>query len=149
MKFLWSWILAGALLASLTWNWTLYHRARAAAAAATTARDATCCGVDPAGFGLDAEQQKTLGALCASSCGESDRLERQADELQRALIASLSRETVDPAATEKLVGEVSELRRRSLAACVQGILGVRALLAPAQMHELIQTCDPGPAGSRR
>jgi len=149
MKFLWSWILGGALIASLTWNWTLYQRAQAALPAATAEMDAACCSVDPAGVGLDENQQKTLGALCATSCGESDRLERQADELQRALIASLSRETVDPAATEKLVGEVSELRRRSLAACVQGILGVRALLAPAQMKELIQTCDPGGAGSGR
>ena len=86
--------------------------------------------------------------MCASSCGESDRLERRANELQAKLLASLATAEVDEAATTRLVDEVSELRRRSLASCVAGILGVREVLSPAQVKALLASCEHAAVNER-
>ena len=90
---------------------------------------------------LDAKQKAALAELCRSSCGESDRLERRADELQRELLASLAADTVDAAAAGKLVDEVGDLRRRSLSSCVQGVLGIRSLLTGDQVRALLERCE--------
>ncbi len=147
MKTLTTWLLGGALAASLTWNWNLRRDAAAAAAfgSAATCGSTTACTLSAEELGIAPELATELGALCARSCGESDRLEQRANELQAELLAGLSAESVDEAATTKLVAEVAELRRRSLAACVQGILGVRAVLAPAQVRALLERCEPGAA----
>ncbi len=99
-------------------------------------------------MGLEPELKEKLAELCASSCGESDRLERSANELQRELLAGLSADQVDEAATSKLVDEVSELRRRSLASCVTGILGVRKVLSGEQVKALLARCEHGAASCR-
>lgn len=142
MKTISSWLLGGALAASLTWNWRLAGQAGAQPACASAPSCATeSCTLDPGGMPLDPAQKAALDQVCARSCGESDRLERRADELQRELLASLSAETVDRAAAEKLVDEVSELRRRSLASCIEGILGVRAVLDGEQVRALLERCE--------
>jgi hypothetical protein len=152
-----SWCLAGALAASLTWNWTQHRGALAGAAgavpASASAEDSACAGAASCSLGgeelaFDPAVQDALAELCQSSCGESDLLERRADELEAELLASLSAPTLDPAATARLVDEVGELRKRSLAACVEGILGVREVLSPAQVHSLLARCEAGAASCR-
>jgi hypothetical protein len=91
---------------------------------------------------LDAAQQQALERLCAMSCAESDRLEQRADELQRELLAGLSGPAVDRAAVQGLVEEVGELRRRSLSSCVEGVLGLRAVLGADQVQALLECCRP-------
>lgn len=151
MRSLTTWLLGGALAASLTWNWKL---ARGQDSGASCAPGASCagaasctpgarCDLSAAGAGLDPELRGRLEELCATSCGESDRLERRANELQGQLLASLSAADVDEAATARLVDEVSELRRRSLASCVAGILGVREVLSPEQVKALLARCEHG------
>lgn len=147
MKTITSWLLGGALAASLTWNWKLYDRGDGLAPASSgESCDPASCALelDAApfdGVALDPAQRAALDDLCTRSCGESDRLERRADELQRELLASLSAETVDRAAAKKLVDEVGELRRRSLASCVEGILGVRSVLSGDQVRVLLERCE--------
>lgn len=137
MKMLSTWLLGGALAASLTWNWTLYHRADAAAASCANAGS---CDLGAAGLELDPAQRAAIEGMCARSCGRSDELERRADERQRALLESLSGASVDPAAAAALVDEVSELRRQALAACVEGILGVREVLSGEEVRALLESC---------
>jgi hypothetical protein len=152
MKTITNWLLGGALAASLTWNWKQYERGgelpppanRESCGPASCALELDAAPLD--GISLDAvslepAQRAALDEVCARSCGESDRLERRADELQRELLASLSAETVDRAAAEKLVNEVSDLRRRSLASCVEGILGVRSVLSGDQVRGLLERCQ--------
>jgi hypothetical protein len=153
------WLLGGALAASLTWNWKLLERGgeSAPACASEEACGTASCTLELDSLPLDPEQKAALDEMCARSCGESDRLERRADELQRELLASLSAESVDRAAAEKLVGEVGELRRRSLASCVEGILGVREVLGADEVRALLERCehancteeDGMPGGPRR
>ena len=145
MRTLTNWLLAGALAASLTWNWTL---ARAASPAPEGAGDpscsaGTCPGVDAVELGLDAEQRAAMRALCQRSCAEGDRLERRADELQQELLRHLSASEVDGPAAHELVRQVAELRRESLESCVAGILEVREVLTPAQLEALLGRCVPG------
>ena len=146
------WLLAGALAASLTWNWRLLESDSAPASCASPAAPSfadgqSCTSVSCAGLGLDAAQQAALAALCERSCGESDRLEARADELQRQLLARLAQPAVDEPAARALVSDVAELRRRSLEACVTGILGVRRVLTPEQtatfLSECAARCKPG------
>jgi hypothetical protein len=146
MRTLSTWMLGGALAASLTWNATLFRRGPPSPS--ETRGSAESCALAAGELGLDAERARRLGELCARSCGESDRLERRADELQRALLAGLSAPEVDAAATTRLVDEVSELRRRSLASCVEGILGVRELLSAEEVRAFLARCEHGGATCR-
>jgi hypothetical protein len=142
MKTISSWLLGGALAASLTWNWKLADAGLGAGSAADSTRCATGgCALEADALPLDPARKAALDELCARSCGESDRLERRADELQRELLASLSDATVDRAAVQELVAQVGELRRLSLASCVEGVLGVRSVLGPAEVRALLERCD--------
>jgi hypothetical protein len=138
-----SWLLGGALAASLTWNVTASRAAEdgRGEAPATVCSTGTGCSPAAAGLELPDEKRAALEALCARSCGASDALEREADALQRRLLASLAADEVDADATARLVDEVSELRRRSLAACVEGILGVRSVLTADEVRALLASCE--------
>ena len=141
-----TWLLGGALAASLTWNWRQSCRAAGAEPACIAAQ--SCTALDPAQLGLDQSQQKNLAKLCQRSCGESDRLEQRADELQRELLAKLARPELGEADAHELVQEICELRQRSLEACVAGILEVRSLLTPEQVEALLAQCQHGEASCR-
>jgi hypothetical protein len=143
MKTLSNWLLGGALAASLTWNWTYLRNADAAPKGDDCAQECDL-GLEFLGgiqITLTPAKKAALDDLCKRSCSESDRLERGADELQRELIASLSAATVDEVAAGKLVAEIAELRRRSLATCVEGILGVRSVLSGDEVRALLESCE--------
>ncbi len=137
-----TWLLGGALLASLSWNAAQIRRAPAPSVA-----DGTCC-IETGGLGLDEAQRERLAALCARSCGASDRLEQRADALQAELLADLSGPDVDRAAVLLLVEEVGRLRQDSLAACVEGILELREVLRPDDLRALLERCEPGSCAAR-
>ena len=143
MKTLSNWLLGGALAASLTWNWTYLRDASAAPVREDCAQECEL-GLEFVGGSrttLSPAEKTALDEVCRRSCVESDRLEQRADELQRELLASLSAETVDPAAAGELVAEISDLRRRSLASCVDGILGLRSVLSGVQVRALLERCE--------
>jgi hypothetical protein len=137
MRSLSNWLLAGALLASLTWNWRLAERGPAPQCAPDS------CSLDTVSVELTPEQRAELQRLCARSCDESERLTREADALQAELIASLGAEMVAPDEITRQVAAVSELRKRSLESCVQGILGIRSVLAPSEVRRLVECCERG------
>lgn len=163
MSSLSNWLLAGALAASLAWNGYGAWRGnggdpaacaveRTACASASeggdAARDeaslacATSC--SPAALaGLDPAQRAALERLATTSCAGSERLEREADALQRRLVARLAAEELDADAARAIVGEVAELRRRALAACVDAILELRRVLTRSQVEALLARCAEG------
>jgi len=131
-----AWALGGALAASLSWNWTQYREAETHLECALPS---SVCGlVAP---DLDPECQSSLSAVCASSCTEADRLGAEADALQERLLASLAAPEVDPQAAEALAERIGDLRRRSLEACVRGILEVRRVLSPDEVQALLSCCS--------
>jgi hypothetical protein len=144
MRSISTWLLGGALAASLSWNWRL---ARDEGPATADCAASESCTLDLACAELAPEQEARLAAICARSCGESDQLERRADELQAELLGGLSATEIDRTATAKLIGEVAELRRQSLAACVEGILGVREVLSPAEVRALLERCEHAPGSA--
>lgn len=139
-----NWLLGGALAASLSWNWKLL----ASPSQAGSECEASCASFDAEGLGLNESQRRTLAELCERSCGESNRLEQRAVELQGRLLAKLAQAEPDEAATDALVRELVDLRRRSLEACVTGIRDVRGLLTPEQAAALVSGCQPGAASCR-
>jgi Spy/CpxP family protein refolding chaperone len=130
-----AWLLAGALAASLSWNWRQLEARTSAGVDCATGS----CSIE--GLELAPEQRAALEELCARSCRESDRLEREADELQRELLAGLAKPEVDAEASRHLADEVSELRRRSLRSCIEGILEVREVLTPEQIAAMLGNCE--------
>lgn len=139
MKTIVNWTLGGALAASLAWNWTLLERSKPPPEPCAQ----SCAGADGCGLDLSDEQRAKLGELCDRTCGESDRLDRRADELQRELLASLARPEIDEEATRVLVAQLVDLRRRSLEACIAGIRAVRGVLTPEQVSLLVARCQDG------
>jgi Heavy-metal resistance len=137
MKPLVSWMLGGALLASLSWNWQL--RCEHASSCSPTAESA--CQLDSACLGLDPALREKLSSMCAETCGAADELDRRADELQASLLRALAEPSVDRTATAKLIGEVAELRKRALEECVEGVLGVREVLGADEVRALVERCS--------
>ena len=91
-------------------------------------------------LGLDAAQRAALERLADTACASSDRLEREADALERELYARLAAEQVDAGRVRALVTEVAALRRRSLESCVDGIVELRRTLTRAQVEALLACC---------
>jgi Spy/CpxP family protein refolding chaperone len=131
-----TWFLAGALAASLTWNWRLAHPSAEATAEGT----APCVPLDTTSLGLAPEQEGALDALCSGACLLADRLESQADQEQRGLMERLARGELDEREAQRLTTQIGDLRRRSLEECVRGIFGVRKILTPEQVAGLVTQC---------
>ena len=129
-----SFVLGGALLASLQWN------LRAACETPRAEAPAAECAIDPAALGLSAEQTRRLEELCRTRCAESDELEARAEEQLRALRAALTADPLDVPALRALVADVSDLRERALSACVDSVLCVREVLEPAQLETVLESC---------
>ena len=133
-----TWLLGGALCASLGWNWRL---ARPAAPAGPAQE---CCAVpDSALLALAPAQERALDSLCESSCRDADRLAAEADTRERELLRAIAAGELDPDAATPRIGAIAELRRDSLAACVEGIFAVRAVLTPEQVTRLLTSCESG------
>ena len=119
----------------------------ACAGAATGEHRPTACA--PEGLerlGLDAAQRAALERVATSACAGSDRLERDADALERELFERLAAEELDTERLRALVAEVAALRRRSLEACVDGIVELRRTLSRAQVEVLVAGCSGAGGG---
>lgn len=130
------WLLVGALCASLSWNWRLARRPGDTAPECAS----ECAPLDTTMLGLDSAQEAALDRLCRDSCLSADQLEREADERERELMLRLAAGELEEASALALASEISQLRSRSLDACVQGILEVRKVLTPAQVASLVSQC---------
>ena len=134
-----TWMLAGALAASLLWNakGLLAGEGQGVGALAP----AICAAaIDLDRLDLSAEQRSALEnwskTACAPACDVSGEAQTKWDELSRALRDP----TVNAERLRALSAEVSSARQRSLDSCVASILEVRRVLSPQQLGELMQCC---------
>jgi len=136
-----SWLLAGALLASLTWNLRATAEPEIVPAAPSCASDSSTCRIDSAELRLDPETLERVRASCASSCADAARLDREATERLRELRELLASEEASLERAEGLAAEVSDLRARALRACITAIFEVRRELPPEKTRLLLDTCE--------
>ncbi|HTF91021.1 MAG TPA: hypothetical protein VK843_21580 [Planctomycetota bacterium] len=133
-----TWLLAGALAASLAWNakpWILPN-AQVAPVPATT------CLAEPdlSGLELSPDQQRALESWRANSCGPGCLMQSEAE----AGLAQLHAALRDPSATaeslHELATKINDLRAQSLEVCIDSILEVRRVLTPEQLERLMGCC---------
>jgi uncharacterized membrane protein len=135
-----TWLLAGGLAASLAWN-VRAAWCPAPAAPGGCVETAASCSIDLADLGLSDEQRRSLERSGAAACAESERLVVRASELQAELCGHLAAPDVDVEAVRGLAREIGDLRRRSLEACIDSVLEVRALLGAEQVERLFASCS--------
>ncbi len=131
-----TWMLAGALAASLAWNFRLQH-------AADPARTCGSCTVSPAdcAAALDAldlapEQRRALDSWSRTACGGSPAAARASCDL----FDALSDKEFDPDRVRTLAAEAGKQRAEALRACAESIIEVRRVLTPEQATKLIGAC---------
>ena len=141
-----TWCLAGALAASLAWNFRdLTRSAESPAACAPTSCAQAGCRDALAGLDLTPEQRQALTKSDSNACNVSVSLDEQAMQRSNELFGLLSRPDLDQAKAYALADEVSSLRARSLRNCVDSILEVRRHLKPDQVETLLENCGhPAP-----
>ncbi len=140
-----TWLCAGALVASLAWNARDALRPSSSAAPCPTADGALAsgamnCSIDFTALGVSEGQARSLGELCTAECAMAEKLAVRADERQAELERLLAEPEFDPDGVRSLAREVGELRARSVEACVEAALRVRAVLTPFQTAELLESC---------
>jgi hypothetical protein len=131
-----TWLLAGSLAASLSWNWRLSRPS----AAESPACGSECASIDLAELELEPTEEAALRSLCLEACVDSDRVARQASALEDQLMAELTAPELDVPRVRGLAEEIGALRQRSLAICVEGILELRELLDGPEVEQLLARC---------
>lgn len=157
MKSTWtSWLLAGALVASLQWNLRGSSAAPAvtgehgpapvhpAATDATSSEGAGACRLRPEALGLSEDARRRLGEACRPACADAEELEARARERMLELRRLLAQPGLDEVRARELAAEVSRLRGQALDACVDSVLELRRVLAPEQVEQVLTGCCPTP-----
>lgn len=135
-----TWLLAGALAASVAWN-LAQHRAALPRPPEPASPAEGCVGAPDLGaLGLSESQRAAAEAWCRGSCESSCGLQLEAEEKLALLHAALRDPASTPDSLRELAAEVSRLRERSLAACVDSIVELRAVLSAEQLDGLMQCC---------
>jgi hypothetical protein len=133
-----TWLLAGALAASVAWN---VKDCLESDAPPVPAQAAGCAGApDLRGLELSDSQAQAVEAWCRGSCATSCGTEQEAEAKLEALHAALRDPAATPESLRALAAEVSRARERSLSACVDAILEVRSMLTPGQLGDLMGCC---------
>ncbi len=136
-----TWILGGALAASLAWNARdTFTRSRADPACGPAACDPSGCAEALSALDLTPDQRMPLAEWSANACRESARLDAVADAKSAELFALLASPAIEPERARTLATEAGALRTQSLAACVESLLTVRRHLSPEQVDKLLSTC---------
>jgi hypothetical protein len=135
-----TWMLGGALVASLAWNAVHWSGARNAPSAPTAASAGCAMSLDVGRLALDDTQRDALRRWSAELCGPACELDAAAEASWQTWIATLRDPKADPQQLRRLAAEVSRARARSLEACVDSILAVRGVLEPAQLASLMECC---------
>lgn len=135
-----TWVLAGALAASLAWNakgWWC-----SPATLLQQSQPECLAGPDLSRLGLTPTQKQALEVWRRNACEPNSLMDREAEAKLQELHAALSNPAATPASLRALSSEVSRLRTHSLESCVDSILEVRRVLTPQQLAQLMQCCDP-------
>ncbi|MBL8862921.1 MAG: Spy/CpxP family protein refolding chaperone [Planctomycetes bacterium] len=140
-----TWLLGGALAASLFWNVRgALAPSQPPATCAPTACTPSGCEDALAGLDLTDSQRAALAEWSATSCRASARVDAEAAAKADELFAALAAPELDPSRARRLAAETSELRAQALAACVESLLVVRRHLTPAQVEALLASCCAPP-----
>ena len=148
-----TWLLAGALMASVAWNFRervpgissrgaeergggAFPGSNGASHSAANCPDAP----DLAALELGPEQRAAVEAWCSGACAASCGSEKEALGALERLHVALRDPDASPESLRALSAEVNRARERSLEHCVGAILEVRAVLTPAQLQSLMECC---------
>ncbi|MBM4016618.1 MAG: hypothetical protein FJ293_16875 [Planctomycetes bacterium] len=131
-------LLAGALLASLTWNLARW-RIAAAPGSAGCAEAAARADLDLADPARRARVEQLLRE-CDARCGRDDA---RAATLSRELFDLLRVEAVDAAAVRAKAAELGALRSGAVTASAEAMLALRAELAAGDFGRVLDACCGG------
>ena len=134
---LFTWLLAGALVASLAWNLNTLNHANPPTCGACTSTPESCAAALDA-LDLTPEQHRALQDWSRGGCGGAEEV--AATTASRELFTMLALRNVDPERARALATEVGRLRSASLRTCVDSVLEVRRVLSPEQTQKLLSTC---------
>jgi Spy/CpxP family protein refolding chaperone len=132
-----TWLLAGALAASLAWNLKTLSRTDAPACGACASNPESCAAALDA-LDLTPEQRRALQDWSRRGCGGTEEV--AATKASHELFTLLAAPDVDPERVRALATEVGRLRSASLRTCVDSVLEVRRVLSPVQTQRLLSTC---------
>jgi len=141
-----SWLMGGALIASLGWNALQCRRDRAPA---NTDERASCAAAAArlGDLGLAGAQREALHASLTRCDTESARLDTQARALAAKLQALLVAPAADADAIRAAAKELGAVRAEAVVHCVESSLELRPLLQPDQLKRLLDACcEEGCAG---
>lgn len=144
-----TWLLGGALAASLGWN-ALTLRRPATHADACGDSGGCIAAVErlerSGGLDLSSDQRATLLALLHECDAQGARSDAQAAEVAREVQAMLRDPAADPAAIALRAKELGAIRAAAIEHCIQSSLALRKLLTPVQMGQLLDACCGGSCG---
>ncbi len=134
-----TWLLGGALLASMGWNAAVLRRPPASAPACGTSSCAAAA-AKLGDLGLSDAQRQELTALLRECDEQSARGEARAAELSRELRALLRDANAGEASIRARAQELAALRAGAIERCIDSSLKLRRLLEPAQVGRLLDVC---------
>ena len=142
-----TWLLAGALAASLAWNvksWLQPKVGPAGLSISSTQDSSKNCApaVDFSRLNLSAEQRHTLETWRENVCEPVCHIDAQAQTTWEELHRALRDPEVSPESLRAMAAEVNQTRSNSLDACVDSILEVRRVLTKEQLGQLMECCGP-------
>ena len=132
-----TWLLAGALAASLGWHLR-------GAAAVLDEEAGTCCAPELIldDLSLTQEQRRELEHWRETACEQSSCADGDAQTALGRLQEALRDPTVPEERLRELAREVGEARAKSLESCVDSIVIVRRVLSRDQLRVLLDRCCP-------
>ncbi len=131
-----SWLLAGALAASLAWNFRPKHSDGPTGTCGMCTASTAGCVAALDTLDLTPEQRRALDAWSRTACGGSSSADRASCEL----FDSLSVKEFDPERVRALAAEAGKQRAEALRACAESVIEVRRVLTPEQAEKLIGAC---------
>lgn len=131
-----TWLLGGALVASLAWNLRPRPATEPVGTCGTCAAKSNDLVANLDALDLTSEQRRALDAWSRTACGGSSTADRASCEL----MAALSAKEFDPAHVRALAAEAGKERAEALSACAESIIEVRRVLTPEQAEKLIGAC---------
>ena len=160
MKTAWTtWLLGGALLASLQWNLRTaagsLGKGQPDSPACGQVASGSCeaepvaggCELDVTTLGLTSGQTDRLEEVCREKCDLADEYESAAQANLVLLRDALLDGESDPDRLRELAAQISEQRERSLAAMVDSLIELREVLEEPQLDAVIRACCRVEGGS--
>lgn len=141
----WTWLLAGALVASLAWN--LRGALAAPPESETAPAPGASCRLEP--LALDSEVRARLREICAAACSAAESDEARARSLGSELFERLADPAADADDLRARAREVARLRGRTLQRCVDAVLEARQVLEPDELEGLVRACLAAPPAEDR